>query len=379
MKKVTLLALHLGHGGIEKAVSDLANNLVDKYKVEIISTYKINEEPAYHLNSNINVTYLMNKKPNRKEFDLAVKSHNPFKIIRELCRALRILRAKKNLMIKAIKDLDSDVVISTRDYLNMLLGKYGNKNQIKIGWEHNHHNGNMKYFNKICNSVKNLDYFVLVSKELFRDYDIKLHDTDCKCVYIPNMIDFDENAILSSLSKNTLINISRFSPEKGLFDLIDVVSILKEKNIDFKLNLIGDGALREKLEVYARENSVDDCIEFLGFRGTDDINKYLSDSSLYVMTSFTESFGIVLLESFSHGVPAIAFSSAQGANELINKDVGYIIKNRDKEEMANTIINYLENKKLFKDKQNLIVKKAKEFSFEVVIQKWCDIIDKVSL
>ena len=62
------------------------------------------------------------------------------------------------------------------------------------------------------------------------------------------------------------------------------------------------------------------------------------------MTSFTESFGIVILEAFSHGVPAVAFSSAQGANELINNDVGFIINDRNKEEMAKIIKEYLGNK-----------------------------------
>ena len=41
MKKVTILALHLGYGGIENVISTLANTLSSKYDVEIISTYKL--------------------------------------------------------------------------------------------------------------------------------------------------------------------------------------------------------------------------------------------------------------------------------------------------------------------------------------------------
>ena len=395
MKKISILSLHLGHGGIEKAVTDLANNLCNKYEVKIVSVYKTFETLPFQVDSRVKIQYLMDggialktdiyKKCIKQFKFIKLFSHlfkdykfNIFKLIKDVYLSIAIVINKRLYVKKYLKNSNDDVIISTRDYLNKLLGKYGKTNQIKIGWEHNHHNGNKKYFNKICNSVKKLNYFVLVSKELFKDYDNELHNSDCKCVYIPNMIDFKENTILSKLDNNNLINISRFSSEKGLFDLIDVASILKKNNVEFKLNIVGDGSLKESLINYSKEMKTDDVVNFLGYKNTDEIDKLLSNTSLYVMTSFTESFGIVLLEAFSHGVPAIAFSSAQGANELINNDVGFIIKDRNKNEMAKVIKEYLTNKSKFINKQNLIVKKAKEFSFEVVIKKWCDIIDKSS-
>ena len=44
MKKITILALHLGYGGIEKCISTLANSLKDEYDINIISTYKLYDE-----------------------------------------------------------------------------------------------------------------------------------------------------------------------------------------------------------------------------------------------------------------------------------------------------------------------------------------------
>ena len=46
MKKITILALHLGYGGIEKAISSLSNSLCEEYDIEIISTYKLYDNPA---------------------------------------------------------------------------------------------------------------------------------------------------------------------------------------------------------------------------------------------------------------------------------------------------------------------------------------------
>ena len=50
MRKVTIFALHLGYGGIEKSIASLANALTERYDVEIVSTYKILEKPAFYLN-----------------------------------------------------------------------------------------------------------------------------------------------------------------------------------------------------------------------------------------------------------------------------------------------------------------------------------------
>ena len=56
------------------------------------------------------------------------------------------------------------------------------------------------------------------------------------------------------------------------------------------------------------------------------------------MTSYSESFGLVLLEAASFGLPLIAFDSAEGAKEIIqNGQNGYLIQNRNKEDMSNKI------------------------------------------
>ena len=84
MKKITIFSLHLGYGGIEKSVVNLANLLVDNYDVEIISTYKLDDTPAFEINKKVKVKYLITKyKPNRVEWKEAVKKLKPIKFIKE--------------------------------------------------------------------------------------------------------------------------------------------------------------------------------------------------------------------------------------------------------------------------------------------------------
>ena len=58
MKKISILSLHFGYGGIEKCVCALANLLSSKYQVEIACSYKLYDEPVFELNDNVSIKYL---------------------------------------------------------------------------------------------------------------------------------------------------------------------------------------------------------------------------------------------------------------------------------------------------------------------------------
>ena len=377
MKKITILALHLGYGGIENCISNLANSLVDDYEVNIISTYKLYEKPVFKLNDKIKIKYLMTDlKPNKQELKQSLKKLKLITFFKELKKSLKILKLKKNLMIEAIKNCDSDVIISTRDIHNNWLSKYGRDKTLKIGWEHNHHHNNKRYINKVTKSVLGLDYFVLVSKDLTKFYSEKLKDKKVKCVYIPNSINFfpQEKA---KLETENLISIGRLSHEKGYLDLIDIFKEVHQKYPDSKLNIIGDGPDRKKIEKKIRDNKLEDYIILHGFQEKEYINKYLAKSSVYIMTSYTESFGLVLLEAFAYGIPCVAYSSAEGANEIISDNWdGYLIKDRDKNKMIKRICELLSNRN-----RRLImgangIKKAQEFNTQKTKQKWIEIINR---
>lgn len=377
MKKITILALHLGYGGIENCISNLANSLVDDYEVNIISTYKLYEKPVFKLNDKIKIKYLMTDlKPNKQELKQSLKKLKLITFFKELKKSFKILKLKKNLMIEVIKNCDSDVIISTRDIHNNWLSKYGRDKTLKIGWEHNHHHNNKRYINKVTKSVLGLDYFVLVSKDLTKFYSEKLKDKKVKCVYIPNSINFfpQEKA---KLETENLISIGRLSHEKGYLDLIDIFKELHQKYPDSKLNIIGDGPDRKKIEKKIRDNKLEDYIILHGFQEKEYINKYLEKSSVYIMTSYTESFGLVLLEAFAYGIPCVAYSSAEGANEIISDNWdGYLIKDRDENKMVKRICELLSNRN-----RRLImgangIKKAQEFNTQKTKQKWIEIINR---
>ena len=314
-------------------------------------------------------------KPNRKEFNEAVKSKNIFKIIKQAFISLRVLRLRRKTMVKYISKTDSDVVISTRDIFDDWLGEYGPKNILKIGWEHNHYHENLKYAKEIIRATSKLDYLVLVSKNLEEFYSKELRKSKCKCVYIPNVVDHLPDRC-ATLNEKRLVSVGRLSPEKGYLDLLKIYKLLSNNHPDWCLDIIGDGAERKKIEDYIKDNNLEDKVTLHGFQKKDYIDNVLQSSSIYLMTSYTESFGIVLIEAMSHGLPCIAFSSAEGARELIDSGRnGYLINNRNFEAYIKKVEDLMEDRESRKTVGNEGRKSIRKYSGEEVVKDWYSIIE----
>ena len=375
MKKISILSLHLGYGGIEKSVCALANLLSTKYEVEIACSYKLYEKPVFDLNDNVKVKYLTDVVPNREELNEALKRKKIFTIIRELGKSINILRLRRTTMINYIKNTNSDVIIATRDIFDDWLGEYGKSSVLKIGWEHNHYHDNLKYAGEVTRASSKLDYLVLVSKNLEVFYKKELKKTKCRCVFIPNIVDSIPEKV-APLKEERLISVGRLSPEKGFSDLLIIYKKLLKKHPRWCLDIIGDGPERKVLEEYIKDNNLEKKVILHGFQNKNYIDKLLNKSSIYLMSSYTESFGIVLIEAMSHGLPCVAFSSAEGARELIDSGRnGYLIKNRNFDayvKKVEDLMNDIEIRKKIGKEGRISIKK---YSGEEVIKYWYNLIE----
>lgn len=383
MKTISILALHLGYGGIEKAITSLANSLVktNNYNVEIVSIYQLYDEPVFKLDEKVKVRYLLDKKlnPNKKEWKKALHNLEPINFAKESLKSVKILYKRKKEIVKYLKESNADnadIIISTRTTLNEWLGEYGQDDIIKIGWEHNHHHNNMKYATDVIRSAKQLDYLVLVSKDLYRFYNRKMLNYKCKCVYIPNSLDNIPKSMSKLTSKN-LITVGRLAKEKGYLDLLKIYKDLKDMHCDWHLDIVGDGDERKSLEEYIKDNDLTTDVTLHGFKTSEEIEKLMQKSSIYVMSSYTESFGIVLLEAMSNGLPCVAFDSAEGAREIITSGRdGYLIRHRNHQAMEKKILDLMKNEDKRKELGKNGRSKVKNFSSDNIVLKWEKIIEK---
>jgi glycosyltransferase involved in cell wall biosynthesis len=95
------------------------------------------------------------------------------------------------------------------------------------------------------------------------------------------------------------------------------------------------------------------------------------------MTSYTESFGIVLIEAMSHGVPCIAFDSAEGAREIISSGFnGYLIKNRNSVEYVRKCEQLMDDIEKRKKIGKAGKESVKKYSVDVVKKDWYKLLEK---
>lgn len=248
MKKIVILALHLGIGGVERVIVNISNLLCENNDITIVSTYNLSENLTSEIDNKVKIKYLLKDlKPNKEELKSAIKSCNIFQIFKQGFLSIKVLYLRKKLMIKEIKKIDSDIIISTRLLYNRWLGKYAKKNIIKIAQEHNHHNNNNKFISKLKKSLKNIDYFMPVSEELTDFYSSILKNYKTKTLYIPNFINFDSNDI-STLNNKVILSVGRLDKIKGFSDLIEIFKLVNTKYPDWILKIAGSGSEKEKLE-----------------------------------------------------------------------------------------------------------------------------------
>lgn len=374
VKSISFLTLHLGYGGIESATINSANSLVKDYDVSIVSFYRLSNNQVDNIDKNIKLKFLYEGEPNRDEFLQLRRDKKYILMFLEGLKSLKILFLKKFLIIRFIRKCKSDAIVSTRVEFNVLLSKYGKYGTLKIAQEHCYHNNNKKYINKIKNSYYRIDYLCALTRTLKADYEKFLEkNTHTKVILLPNMLVELPNK-KSDVSKLNLITVSRLDYGKRVNEIIDMFS--KVENKDSKLFIIGDGDEYSRLHQQIKNLNLTRRVKLLGYKSHKEIEKYMLNSSIFLMASVTEGLPMVLLEAMSYGVPCIAYKTDSGTEDIIeHKNNGFIINNRDEKEYITDINLLLKDNKLRKGFSKNAIIKSKEFYKDNILKIWKDIFD----
>ncbi len=355
--------------GMERVVTLKANYFAEVYgyEVVIILTDGKDKKPFYSLsplvriiNLDINYDELYGKSFLKKTV-LYLKKQRIFKNRLRDCLfnlkpdiTISTLRREINF-INSIKDGSvkiGEIHFSKANYRDFKGEKFINIVQRLFGF---------LWMKQLINQLKKLDRFITLTDE------DKMLWTELKNVLtINNPLSFFPDKT-SKCENKQIVAAGRYVPQKGFDLLIDAWSLVEKKHPDWKLNIFGDGD-RKLLENIIIKNNLQNC--YLN-HSTNDIASEFINSSIYVLSSRFEGFGLVITEAMACGVPPIAFDCPCGPKDIINnlKD-GILVNSGDINELAEKICFLIENEEIRKDMGSYARKNAERFKIEHIAEQW---------
>jgi N-acetyl-alpha-D-glucosaminyl L-malate synthase BshA len=128
-----------------------------------------------------------------------------------------------------------------------------------------------------------------------------------------------------------LTHVSSFRPIKRVEDVVQIFAAVRA-DIPSRLDLVGEGPQRPRIEALVTSLGLRDCVRFLGERG--DMVALLQQSDLFLLPSQSESFGLAALEAMACGVPVVA-SDVGGVSEVVaDGETGFLAAAGDVAGMA---------------------------------------------
>ena len=242
--------------------------------------------------------------------------------------------------------------------------------------------GNLPVYKTSVNfSINNSDYITTVSDSL-KNNTLELFDINKEITVIPNFIDFSkyenlsdpcERSVIAKKDELVITHISNFRPLKRVIDVMKIFKKLRSK-LNVRLIMIGDGPDKEKALRYAKKHQLNKYTVFLG--NSNEIDKILCFTDLFLLPSEKESFGLSALEAMVHKVPVVC-SDAGGLSEVVENGVsGFLCPVGDINQMTNRSIEILSDQKKHAEFKNNAFDKAKKFDIKNILPKYINIYQK---
>ena len=377
MKLIYCICNICNPGGMERVMLNKINYLVKNlhYDITVVTTDQKNRPPFYSFPKEVRLIDL-----NINYTDDNDKS-SIFKIIGYLKRRRLHQKCLSRLLMEEKADLVSSLFPSESSFIPSI--KDGSKKVLELHFcklfrlQYNR-KGILGLIDKWRSKqdeklVRKFDKFVVLTEE------DKSYWGDWKdIVAIPNAALPNEGRF-SSVENKRVVAVGRYDYQKGFDRLIDAWRIIQynQKYEDWRLDIYGQGEWKEMLQ---------NRIEQYDLKGTAFLNppsaniyEEYRNSSLIVMSSNYEGFGMVLVEGMSCGLPAVSFDCKCGPKDIIRHgENGLLVKNNDIQGLAEAMMKLMGNEELRRQMSMEARKITDIYSEEVVMKKWILLFERLA-
>ncbi|MDT2472014.1 glycosyltransferase [Enterococcus avium] len=367
---VLVLANVLTLGGLEKVIVAISNELSTIMNVTLYSLK--GDKFGYEYSKKLSVIFGEN----------TIKNAVLHPILTQKAIIGKKLIQKKTLNFKIIeKNINffqyDTLILSEADILYAPLIKKKNNNIRIIGWVHSTFDSYKDMYFKdsykeFLEAISFVDVVVVLSETDKKSY-LKIHKNVVK---INNPLTIISGKIPPNkvLNKKIVSFVGRIDYQvKGLDYLIELGNYLP---FGWKISVAGDGPDRLKFEKEIFTRGLESKFIIRGpLKGKKLIDHYLS-SSIFILTSRHEGFGLVITEAMSLGLPVIAFDSC-GPREIMgeNDEYGIIIENGNIEQFSEALNSLIidENLRNYYVQQSL--KRSSDYEMKNIISQWVSILN----
>jgi len=322
-KKIVIVSPSLKIGGIERALTVLANYFVTKGH-EIIFISCLSGDQFYALHENI------------KLVEPDFKNTGGIKKILFYIKLLFFLRSE-------IKKASPDVVLSFGDWFNpiVLFSLLGLKYPVYIS---DRTSPDYK-FNIITSLGKKILYpnskgFIAQTKRA-ADFKRQQFDNKLNIKIISNAI--RKTSIVPDSKENIILFVGRFAWEKAPDRLLKAFSKIANKT-DWTLHFAGDGPLLNEMIQFSKELKIDDKVVFHG--AVSNIDVLYSKANIYAIPSKVEGFPNALCEAMSFSLPCICFDDIPFEDIIADGINGFVIPNGNINLFSEKILELINNESL---------------------------------
>lgn len=170
--------------------------------------------------------------------------------------------------------------------------------------------------------------------------------------YFPTVKKYDDiEELIDDKTSGSILWAARFIDWKHPEVPIRVAKRLKQSGYKFKLSLIGNGELENKIRDMIKAENLEDCVQMLGSMKPEEVRRYMEQSEIFLFTSdFNEGWGAVLNESMNSACAVVASHAIGSVPFLINDgENGFIYKNGDERDLFKKVKYLLDNPKKCSD------------------------------
>ncbi|RLE75408.1 MAG: hypothetical protein DRZ80_02840 [Thermoprotei archaeon] len=222
--------------------------------------------------------------------------------------------------------------------------------------------------------IEKADIIVSVSK-ISKNF-IK-HFTTKDVIVIPNGVNVTRfsprvNGLRDQIDSDLVIlYVSRIVRRKGPHLLVEALRYVRKRIPSVKLLIVGEGSFEEYLRRRVYDLDLRKNVEFLGRVPDEELPKIYNSADIFVLPSvYGESFGIVILEAMSSGLPVIV-SNVGGLREIVKNNVDGIILDRNNPIEIYEKIMFLYHNKEFRNmlSYNARKKVLKLYDWRIILEK----------